>query len=265
MIIDFHYHYLDKPDYIENLLKDMDNAEISITCISALENLFWQGTTVGSNEKVYEAVQKYPGRLVGCTYIDPRMPDACAIVDEYADKGFACIKMFPPIGFFPDDEVYYPVYERIAIHGLPLLFHAGLTGLSFTNPLKRQATNSVCAQPMHIDKVAKAFPEIPIVIAHMGYPYYMESWSLANIHPNVYLDISGIGASPWIAGAPIVYNAIDRFIEIDFKKIIWGSDNCLNQKESIQIAKKFLEQMGCAIDDFKYIFGDTSAKLLKLM
>lgn len=268
MIIDFHYHHLDTEGLLDNLLAEMNRAGIDKTSICAIEDLHWMGNTVGTNEKVYKAVSRFPDRIVGCVYIDPRRPDACSIVDDYAGRGFRCVKMFPPAGFYPDDEKYFHVYERIAKHGLPILFHTGQTGLVYADSTGRRATDSFCAHPMRLDKVAKAFPEIPVVVAHMGYPHYMEAWSMAWVNPNLYLDFAGIGPepldNPWIASAPLVYNAIGKCIAIDFKRVIWGSDNCCRQKESMEIARNYLSQMGCSQEDFRYVFGETARKLLKL-
>lgn len=265
MIIDFHYHYLDNEGIVESLICQMDEAGVDITSVCALEDLFWMNTTVGTNKKVEEAVLRYPERISGCIYIDPRKPDACNVVDEYADKGFRCVKMFPPIGFNPEEDQYFCVYEKIAKRGLPILFHTGQTGLCFSNPRLRQATDSFCAHPMRLDKVAKAFPEISIVLAHMGYPNYLDAWSVAWVNTNVYLDIAGIGIdNPWISGVPLVYSTIGKFIPIDFKRVIWGSDNCSRQKYSLEVAEKYLAQIGCNAENLKYIFGETAKKLLNI-
>jgi len=217
---------------------------------------------VGSNEEVARFVAKHPGRLVGAVYIDPRKPDAADTVRRYAGMGFKSVKMFPPTGFFPDDEAYFPVYEVIAELGLPVLVHTGLTGLVYANPQGRRNTSSFYADPMRLDTVAKAFPEMNIMLAHMGFPYHAEAWSVAMVNRNVYLDFAGGGA--WLAGAPILYNALNRFIPIDWNRVIWGSDNCAPQDESIKFAKKTFSEMGCEEKFFDNIFGGTALSLIKL-
>jgi predicted TIM-barrel fold metal-dependent hydrolase len=46
-------------------------------------------------------------------------------------------------------------------------------------------------QPMLVDEVAVAFPDIKIILAHPGWPWTDESLSMALHKPNVYIDLSG--------------------------------------------------------------------------
>ena len=112
--------------------------------------------------------------------------------------------------------------------------------------------------------ISRLFPQMPIVLAHMGYPHYVDAWSVAHANSNVYLDVSGSG--PWTEGIPIVFNALGghAFIPLDFNRVIWGSDNCLTQAEHIARSDVYLRQMGAKSADRKAIFGATAQKLLRL-
>ena len=249
MKLDFHYHYANVENYIEDLLKDMDRAGVEKTLLmGGPEDAFWEFKNCGfaSNERVLKAVQKYPDRLIGNIYLDPREPDAVTTLENYMEAGFRCVKMFPPVGFYPDDEKFFPLYEKIEEYGVPILFHAGQTNIKIISkdPKIRKATNSKYGNPMNFDMIARLFPGMPIILAHMGYPYYTEAWSVAHANNNVYLDIAGSG--PWVEGIPLVYNALggQNYIPIDFQRVIWGSDNCLPQAESMARAEVYLRQMG---------------------
>jgi len=63
-----------------------------------------------------------------------------------------------------------------------------------------------------------------------------------------------------------VFNALGghQFIPIDFKRVIWGSDNCLTQAEHIARSDVYLRQMGCSSSERKMVFGETAKKLLNL-
>ena len=261
MLIDFHYHYLNVDGYEEKLLSEMDRCGIEKTSVSAIEDLMWMAR-VGSNEEVARFVRAHPGRLLGAIYVDPRKPDSRETVKRYAAEGFKSVKMFPPTGFFPDDERWFPVYECIAALDLPVLFHTGLTGLVYPNPAGRRNTSSFYADPMRLDMVAKAFPEMKILLAHMGFPYHLEAWSVAMVNPNVYLDFAGSGA--WLSGAPVTYNALGRHIPIDWGRVTWGSDNCGPQDENMAYAKQCFIEMGCEERFFPGIFGDTARALIRI-
>ncbi len=269
MIVDFHYHYADVDNFVDGLLKEMDASSVEITnLMGGPEDAFWEykNCTFAPNDKVLKAIKDHPDRLVGNVYIDPRWPEAIDVFQRYIDEDFRCVKMFPPVGFMPDDERFFPLYEKIEAAGVPLLFHAGQTNIKIISkePGERRATNSKFSFPMNFDMIARLFPRMPIVLAHMGYPNYIEARSVAHANPNVYLDISGSG--PWTEGIPITFNALGghAFIPMDFNRIIWGSDNCLTQSEHISRSDVYLRQMGATSADKHQIFGETAQKLLCL-
>lgn len=269
MKIDFHYHYADVEGYVEELLRDMDNAEVDKTLLTGgPKGGFWEfkNCSFASNERILEAVKKYPERLIGNVYIDPREPDALETFERYMEAGFRAVKMFPAAGFYPDDESIFPLYEKIEEYGVPVLFHAGQTNVRIISrePGVRKASSSKYGNPMNFDMIARLFPKMNIVLAHMGYPYYIDSWSVAHANQNIYLDISGSG--PWTEGIPIVFNALGghNFIPVDFKRVLWGSDNCLPQAEHIARSDVYLRQMGAGSKDRKLVFGETAKELLKV-
>ena len=268
MIIDFHRHYADSDNYIENLLKEMDEAHVDYTLLtSSRDEGFWEYKKCGykRNEDTLEAVKRYPDRIIGNVYIDPRKPDAIETFERFMDKGFKCVKMFPPEGYYPDEERFFPLYEKIEEYEVPILFHTGLTNVAYMPSTVRRATSSKYSNPMYIDLLTRMFPKINFVFAHMGYPHFSEAWSIAHVNNNVYLDIAGSG--PWTEGAPVAYNALggQSYIPIDFSRVIWGSDNCLPQVESMARASTYIRLMGCHSAERKCVFGETAAKLLKLL
>lgn len=267
MIIDFHYHYADLNHFIEDLLADMEKAGVDYTLLTCgFKKGYWEFKNCGfkDNEDTLQAVKKHPDKLIGNIFIDPRESDAIETFERYAEAGFKCVKMFPPQGFYPDDEQFFPLYEKIEKYKMPILFHTGQTNIGYMPSEGKKATSTKFAHPMNIDMIARLFPDIPFVLAHMSYPWLSEAWSVAHANTNVYLDIAGSG--PWTEAAPIAYLALggQSYIPIDFKRVIWGSDNCLPQAESIARSQVAMRQMGCSSKERKLVFGETAAKLLKL-
>jgi predicted TIM-barrel fold metal-dependent hydrolase len=269
MLIDFHYHLADAAGALEALLKDMDSSGVERTLLMGLmEGGYWEYKKCGfaTNEAVQKAVKAHPDRLIGNVYIDPRDRDALQTLKRYMDAGFRAVKMFPPAGFFPDDERAMPLYEEIEKRGVPILVHTGQTNIQIRSPdpKVRVATDSRFAHPFHLDKLSRLFPGIPFVMAHSGYPHLLEAWSVAHANQNVYLDISGSG--PWTDGIPLFYNAVggQNFIPMDFARVVWGSDNCMPQAEHIAQMTTYMRQCGAKSKDRKLIFGDNAARLLKL-
>jgi hypothetical protein len=269
MLIDFHYHYADDADALKELLADMDSSGVERTLLmGGPPDAYWEykRCRFAGNEKVLQAVKAHPDRLLGNVYLDPREKGALDTFERYMDAGFRAVKLFPPVGFSPDEDRFHPLYERIERRGVPVLVHTGQTNIQVLSgdPQVRQATDSRFAHPMNLDRLSRLFPKVPFVMAHCGYPYFVDAWSVAHANQNIYLDISGSG--PWTDGIPLVYNALggQSFIPIDFNRVVWGSDNCLPQAEHIARLSTYMRQIGAGSAQRKLIFGDNAARLLKL-
>ena len=114
--------------------------------------------------------------------------EARRLVDAGVVRG---LKLHPPIQLFsPDDRIAYPLYEVFAEKKLPVLFHTGHSGIGSGmrcgGGLRLEYSN-----PMHLDDVAIAFPDMQIVIAHPSWPWQDEALSVAMHKPNVWIDLSG--------------------------------------------------------------------------
>ena len=145
------------------------------------------------NEEIAAAARDNPDILLAFASIDPhkgRMGarEARRLVEDYGVKGF---KFHPTVqGFHPYDRMAWPIYEVIAEHRLPAIFHSGHSGIGSGmrcgGGLRLEYSN-----PMHLDDVAIAFPDMQIVIAHPSWPWQDEALSVAMHKPNVWLDLSG--------------------------------------------------------------------------
>ncbi|OUC09028.1 amidohydrolase, partial [Litorilinea aerophila] len=106
------------------------------------------------------------------------------------ELGLAGVKMAPMYaGFDPRDERCQPIYAYCQENRLPILFHSGTTfnaaaPLSFT-------------RPWLFDEVAIRYPELRMVLAHVGHPYTDECLVVIRKHPHVYADISALFYRPW--------------------------------------------------------------------
>ena len=115
--------------------------------------------------------------------------------------------------FSPDDPAYWPLYERVQELDIPIMWHQGTSFMVPEGPLED-------SHPYRLDKIARAFPEIKMVIAHFGYPWPREVVALLRRHPHVYTDISVLANRPWF-----LYNALIDALEYGAEdKILFGSD-----------------------------------------
>jgi hypothetical protein len=143
------------------------------------------------NDDTAAFVGRHADRLIGFLTVHPRSPDALAEIDRaHGDLGLKGIKLGPNYqNFDPLDEDAFRVYRRAQELGLPVLFHQG------TSPVRHADLDF--AHPRHMDRVATAFPELRVVMAHMGHPWWIDTITVIRKHPNVYADVSALFYRPW--------------------------------------------------------------------
>jgi len=144
------------------------------------------------NSLVAEACQAHPDRFVGFGSVDPLKGDrAVGELDEISELGLKGVKLHPSLqAFAPDDERFWPLYERCEELGLALLFHTGTSGIGAGQP-GGQGIRLDYARPIRLDAVAAGFPSLNVIAAHFGYPWHTELLAMALHKTNVYIDISG--------------------------------------------------------------------------
>lgn len=145
------------------------------------------------NEEVIDAARENSDMMVAFASIDPHkgkmgVREAHRLIADHGIRGF---KFHPTAqGFFPNDRIAYGLYEVIAEHKLPAIFHTGHSGIGTGMPggggLRLKYSN-----PIHVDDVAADFPDMKIIIAHPSWPWQDEALSVCLHKPNVYIDLSG--------------------------------------------------------------------------
>src|SRR5690606_28285591 len=143
------------------------------------------------NELVAAHVSRAKDRLLFFASIDPLQPGFMEELRRcHADLGAVGVKLAPLYqGVHPLDARYRQIYSYCVMHGLPVLFHCGTSFVSGT-PLDY-------SRPVHFDAVAVDFPELHMVLAHLGHPWEGETISVIRRHANVYADLSALYYRPW--------------------------------------------------------------------
>lgn len=113
-----------------------------------------------SNAYVYEATQQYPGRILGFGWADPRLGlDKAkeAVKRCIYEYGFHGVKLNGAQNsyYIDDPKLSLPVVEEIAKTGKLLAFHVGTDAYETTHPFR-------------VAKIARMFPEVQILMVHMG-------------------------------------------------------------------------------------------------
>lgn len=258
MVIDFHAHYPRQENFLSRLLDELPRVGIDRICLcSAGENF---GHV--SNREVQEAFERHPDKITGLALVRLGI-DPPEMIDECIQRGFRGIKTTNPSAPY-DDPSYSRYYERIEHYGLVALFH---TGIVMRTPADRELNvSSWKMQPVRLDAVARSFPGMNIVAAHLGTPWYEEASMLARFHPNFYVDLTGAWWGGWRVNKNVDFFRYHFFWPGAWDKVVFGTD--ILRVEEIEPAKHYhdqmLEPLGLPPETWDKIYGGTAARLLKL-
>ena len=171
----------------ERLLQQMDAAAIDNAVIFAVDWALGMDSDpavpIEQIHRRYAEIVASNDRLFAFAGVDPRRPDAHDVVKEALDiHGFKGLKLYPPTGFFPHDEVVTPLYELCVERGVPVAVHTGAT-LGLLRPR--------FSDPLYLQDVQRRFPGITLWIAHSGSPYWWdEALAVAISGIDTYLELS---------------------------------------------------------------------------
>lgn len=105
-------------------------------------------------------------------------------IKRMKDGGVKGVKFQPDVQQFTPDEkgLTYPIYEALSKHGLTVMFHVG--GEPLPSPRDR-------SKPSMILNIARDFPELTIIAAHLGgLNMWEDVYEMLAGMPNIYLESS---------------------------------------------------------------------------
>jgi predicted TIM-barrel fold metal-dependent hydrolase len=232
MIVDVHTHYFrPEMDFGPRLRSDMarcgidpaawgDVRERHLATTQAAEVAIVFGIQAAAtgwnvpNTVVAAHVRAAPDRLILFASIDPGQPDFRDEL-EHCHRDLHCqgVKLAPIYqGVHPLDSRYREIYAYCEKHALPIMIHMATTFSSGT-PLE-------FARPAHMDQVALDFPNLKIVLAHLGHPWEGETIATIRRNANLFADVSALYYRPWQ-----FYNSMRLAVEYQAdSKILFGSD-----------------------------------------
>lgn len=166
------------------------------------------------DSEVAAYVAAHPDRLTGFLSVDPTQPGwEDELREGHQDLKLKGVKLLPMYaGFLPNSRELDPFWEYVSKHNLPVLLHTGTTFISKA-PL-------ACTIPRLLDDVAIRFPNVKMILAHLGHPYEGECIVTIRKHANVYADCSALHYRPFQ-----LYNSLMLVQEYGvWNKVLFGSD-----------------------------------------
>jgi len=208
-------------------------------------------------ETAREMALAEPERYVPFFWIDVRdvAGSVARLRDAVADYGCKGVKFQPLLQHVRgDDRALYAVYEACTELGLLVTFHTG--AVAFPREFGIPHLTKF-GHPMPIDEVAFDFPELRIVLAHLGGNYHYEALVLAEKHPNVYMDTAYLPffckrMLPDITPAQIIERAV---AVLGPERILYGCEG---------LAPAAVRDLAIPDEAKEMILGRNAAKLLGL-
>jgi len=264
-LIDCHVHYNGDPEFIHRLLAKLESVDGLAFLLVRHDNL----------ATAKPLIDKAPNRLIGFGDIDLDNPRALELVDEFHAAGFRGLgEMETPLKPFYDPS-YWPIYERAEKYGMIVLFHTGI--VMRVNPKIPVDVSIERMRVTTLDGVARHFPGITLIGAHLGNPDYAWAGELARWHPNLYFDLSGstliktqnnyafFNSIFWWSGVESPHTP--KSAASAFEKIVFGSDVFGGDLEEFDLALARYHKMldTCAVPKSAQdnIFAGTMWRILE--
>ncbi len=192
MIIDVHTHlnnyHEDRVVSIEqcldNLQSDMSEAGVDIAMVLTSYKVTEHRPPTS---KVVEATRDIENLYVvaGVSYTHYKERDLRELSDFLAEGLVKGLKLYPGYEpFYPYDARLKVVYDLAMEYDVPVMIHAGDT---YTPKGKVRYSH-----PLNIDDVAVDYPDLKLVICHLGNPWIRDCMEVVYKNPNVYADVSGL-------------------------------------------------------------------------
>lgn len=205
MRIDHHNHvwvgkqvgenFLDQNMSVEAILHAMDQANVDMAGVCSLAQDL-------QNDYILDAQKKYPDRIFGYVFVNPRQPDAVENVKRYLGEGLKGLKLHPRLHGFPlsNHKLVDPILEVCKEFKVPVFGHGGSEEFNM---------------PFDFEEIARTFPDVSVILGHLGAFGAVDSAILAASRtPNLYLDTS-------LCAVGDLKNAI-KYVDTD--KLLMSSD-----------------------------------------
>jgi len=278
VIVDTHVHtspYWFEP--IESLLCQMNSNRVD-KAILAQHFFYWnmvdkKTATLGKNfgqednRYIIECSRRFPGRFSPVVQVNEEHVDAPKILKQWVKEGAEGLRLHATSRSPGKDPL--AIWRASAELGLPVKCAGNFKQFASTE----------------FNNIVKAFPEMPIIIEHLGlgrmgrdkFPTdatYPKLLSLANF-PNTYIQIGGLSEfcrKPFPFRPPHPFDPVPPFIKMAYdafgpSRMIWGSNfpGC-SQEEGYGNTLRYVEEYlstFCNEQEREWIWGKTALSLFK--
>jgi predicted TIM-barrel fold metal-dependent hydrolase len=176
----------------EEMIAEYHEAGIGRTVLLGWDAETNTGNPPVPNDYVAEVRDEHSDFFIGFGSVDPLKDDcvqeAVRCVEDLDLSGFKFQQIAQ--GFDPSAGRHEHLWSTIEDLGVPVVFHGGNSTLGANSPGGR-GLKVKYGNPLLIDEVAAAHPDLDILIAHPAFPWEREQLAVCQQKGNVYMDLSG--------------------------------------------------------------------------
>ncbi|MEI2471117.1 amidohydrolase family protein [Peribacillus frigoritolerans] len=285
MIIDCHFHVDETMLTLEKMIEGMDKNDVTKTALIApmngtmfeLDSIFQQGLqhlfrflilnvpqiglgiydglvkdghlklygnsykifTKPDNDIVATAIDRFPDRFLGWVAVNPMIHVSVEEVELYLNKpGFIGVKAHPFMHEY-NIKALDPVAAMCETKGIPMIIH-------------------LSSEPESYKYLPENYPELKLIYAHAGLPFWKKLWNYVKNQPNVFVDTSSDYLNP-----SIVRNAVES---LGYRKVLYGCDGPYGMKKFNEYdyltKKSWVDSLQIPDNQKEYIHGKNFLALI---
>ena len=240
MIIDAHNH-VGGPDRVDrkrqsadDIVNEMDRIGIDKAVIFSFNEITPGISFSLANNRIIEAVNNYPDRLIGFARLDPNYGEkALEELERDVEVGLIGLKLHPSSQRFSlREENLRNIIKHASVLNIPIIFDSG----------KKESP------PEQFGELAELFPQATIIMAHMFGDFLQTAYN----HQNIYLQTTDMPRKE------IIQKAIK---ELGAERIIMGSDS---PYISMETEFEKIQSLDISDNEKKLIMGDNMSRILEL-
>ncbi|WP_111309492.1 amidohydrolase family protein [Confluentibacter sediminis] len=264
MIIDIHTHInnyhedrvISLEACLDGLVESMKNNKVDYSLVLTSYKV---NQNRPSTKQVVEAIKGYNnlGVVAGISYLNYTHRDLNEISHYLDQKLIKGLKLYPGYEpFYPNDSRLKVVYDMAIEYDVPVMFHSGDT-YAPTGKIKY-------SHPIHLDDLAVDYPDLKIVICHVGNPWIRDCMEVVYKNKNVHADISGLVLGNFS-------EKFERFMKKEIEEMItyagdpnyllYGTDWPISNMDSYL---KFMNQLDLPDEKKELILWKNAANLFKI-
>lgn len=195
------------------------------------------------NREVLELASHFPDRFYAWLFLNPAGPDRPQdVLERYGDHpAIIGIKLHPHWHDYRT-ETLDPIFKAASSRRWPVLIHLGF------------------GERGDFRALAESYPDVTIIAAHAGFPFFDDLWAIAGGYPNLYVDLS----SPYITESL----ARDTVKAMGPSRCLYGTDapygfEAEDDSYDYGAIKGWVDRMDLTGREKDRVFGETFAELIQ--